>query len=90
LTVKTGVYFQLKLLHVPAGKEPVVKSYDVFRSDPDGPVWLESIPNLENAKARILALSLKFPHKSFFVFDTSRARIVAEQSGGKVSFRQAS
>jgi hypothetical protein len=67
-----------------------VKSYDIFRSDPDGPVWLESIPNLENAKARILALSLKFLDTSFFVFDASQARIIVEESGDKNRFRRAS
>ncbi|HEY4817865.1 MAG TPA: hypothetical protein VIH67_10585 [Candidatus Acidoferrum sp.] len=54
-------------------------SFHVLKLEPDGSsLWVESIAELEKAKARIQELGSQNPGRSFFVFDSTNATVIAE------------
>ena len=60
-----------------------MKSYDIFRRDASGPVWLEARLYVENARARIQELAAHNPGKCFFVFDAQNSSVIFELTIGK-------
>jgi len=60
-----------------------MKSYDIFRRDASGPVWLEARLYVENARARIQELAAHDPGKCFFVFDAQNSSVIFELTIGK-------
>jgi hypothetical protein len=59
-----------------------MKSYDIFRRDASGPVWLEARLYVENARARIQELAAHNPGKCFFVFDAQDSSVIFELTIG--------
>jgi hypothetical protein len=59
-----------------------MKSYDIFRSDVSGPVWLESRLYVDHARARIQELATRNPGTCFFVFDTETSSVIGERTFG--------
>ena len=54
-------------------------SFRVVKREADGSsIWVESVAELENAKVRIRELASKSPGRSFFIFDSTSATVVAE------------
>ena len=52
-------------------------AYDIFRAFPDsGPIWIEVVHGLENARFRLLELRQSRPG-DYFVFDSANAKVVA-------------
>lgn len=55
-------------------------TYDIFKGVPDeGPIWIEAIQGLDNARARLARLVETRPD-DYFVFDSASARIVDASS----------
>ena len=52
-------------------------SYDIFRADPQGPVWIESVRGLTQAAERLEILSKVNPAE-YFAYDVIQAEIVAK------------
>ena len=50
-------------------------TYDIFRRFPGGPMWVETVQDLEDAKMRLANLIESRPG-DYFVFDASSAKIV--------------
>ena len=50
-------------------------AYDIFRKLPGGPVWIEAVQDLEDAKMRLANLTESRPG-DYFVYDVSSAKIV--------------
>jgi hypothetical protein len=50
-------------------------SYDIFRRLPAGPMWIETVQDLEDAKVRLANLIESRPG-DYFVFDASSSKIV--------------
>jgi hypothetical protein len=50
-------------------------TYDIFRRLPGGPIWIEAVQDLEQAKMRIEKLIETRPGE-YFVYDTSSSKIV--------------
>jgi hypothetical protein len=50
-------------------------SYDIFRRLPGGPMWIETVADLEDAKERLANLIESRPG-DYFVFDASSSKIV--------------
>jgi hypothetical protein len=50
-------------------------TYDIFRRLPGGPMWVETVQDLEGAKMRLANLIESRPG-DYFVFDASSAKIV--------------
>jgi hypothetical protein len=50
-------------------------AYDIFRKLPGGPVWIEAVQDLEDAKMRLANLIESRPG-DYFVYDVSSAKIV--------------
>jgi hypothetical protein len=54
-------------------------SFHVLKREADGSsIWVESVTELEKAKARMRELASKSPGGSFFIFDSTSATVVAE------------
>lgn len=52
-------------------------AYDIFRAFPDsGPIWIEVVHGLENARFRVLELRQLRPG-DYFAFDSANAKVVA-------------
>lgn len=50
-------------------------TYDIFRRFPGGPMWVETVQDLEDAKMRLANLIESRPG-DYFAFDASSAKIV--------------
>lgn len=50
-------------------------TYDIFRRFPGGPMWVETVQDLEHAKMRLAKLVESRPG-DYFVFDPSSSKIV--------------
>jgi hypothetical protein len=50
-------------------------TYDIFRRLPGGPMWVETVQDLEDAKKRLANLIESRPG-DYFVFDACSAKIV--------------
>ncbi len=51
-------------------------TYDIFRDFPKGgPIWVEVVQGLENARARLTKLCESSPGE-YFIFDSTAAKIV--------------
>jgi hypothetical protein len=50
-------------------------SYDIFRRLPGGPMWIETVQDLENAKARLENLAESRPG-DYFLFDPLSSKII--------------
>jgi hypothetical protein len=50
-------------------------TYDIFRRLPGGPIWIEAVQDLEQARMRIEKLIETRPG-DYFVYDTSSSKIV--------------
>lgn len=61
-----------------------MKSYDIFRRDASGPVWLEARLYVENARARIQELAAHNPGRCFFVFDAQISSVIFELTLGNI------
>ena len=55
-----------------------MKTYDIFRRDSGGPVWLEARLSAENARLRVQDLAAQNPGECFFVFDAQTSSVVFE------------
>jgi hypothetical protein len=53
----------------------VAHSYDIFRRDAGGEVWVEAVRDLETAKSRIIELSAERPGQ-YLVFNQRSGRMV--------------
>jgi len=53
----------------------VAQSYDIFRRDTGGEVWVEAVRDLETAKSRIIELSADAPGQ-YVVFHQRSGRMV--------------
>jgi len=53
----------------------VTQSYDIFRRDTRGEVWVEAVRDLETAKSRIIELSADTPGQ-YVVFNQRSGRMV--------------
>jgi hypothetical protein len=53
----------------------VTQSYDIFRRDTRGEVWVEAVRDLETAKSRIIELSAHTPGQ-YVVFSQRSGRMV--------------
>lgn len=53
----------------------VTQSYDIFRRDTGGEVWVEAVRDLETAKSRIIELSADTPGR-YVVFSQRSGRMV--------------
>lgn len=53
----------------------VTQSYDIFRRDPGGEVWVEAVRDLETAKGRIIELAADTPGQ-YVVFSHRSGRMV--------------
>jgi len=53
----------------------VTQSYDIFRRDTGGEVWVEAVRDLETAKSRIIELSADKPGQ-YVVFNQRSGRMV--------------
>jgi hypothetical protein len=52
-------------------------TYDIFRDLPDsGPIWIEAVQGLEDARARLMKL-LETRPGDYFVYDPVAAKIIA-------------
>lgn len=52
-------------------------AFDIFRAFPDsGPIWIEVVHGLENARSRLRELRQSRPG-DYFLFDSTNARVVA-------------
>ncbi|HEX4076105.1 MAG TPA: hypothetical protein VHX49_11965 [Candidatus Acidoferrales bacterium] len=54
-------------------------TYEIFRDDPRGPLWIESVVGLERASERLAAIYKGNP-ATYFAFDARESRIVAKVS----------
>jgi len=53
------------------------ESYDIFRNLADtGPIWIEAVQGLENARARLTELVEAHPG-NYFIFDPLAAKVIA-------------
>jgi hypothetical protein len=59
-----------------------MKSYDIFRRDASGPIWVDARLYIENARTRIQELAAHNPGKCFFVFDPQTSSVVFELTIG--------
>jgi hypothetical protein len=50
-------------------------TYDIFRRLPGGPMWVETVQDLENAKKRLENLAKSRPG-DYFLFDPSSSKII--------------
>ena len=50
-------------------------TYDIFRKLPGGPVWIEAVQDLEDAKMRLTNLTKSRPG-DYFVYDATSSKIV--------------
>jgi hypothetical protein len=51
-------------------------TYDIFRAHPDkGPIWVEAVQGLENARARLMKL-LETRPGNYFVYDSITSKVV--------------
>jgi hypothetical protein len=81
---KSGLYLIVRF--APASKlqglvgDMVTQSYDIFRRDTGGEVWVEAVRDLETAKNRIIQLSADTPGQ-YLVFSQRSGRMVG---GGTV------
>lgn len=53
----------------------MARSYDIFRRDTGGEVWVEAVRDLETAKCRIIELSADTPGQ-YVVFNQRSGRMV--------------
>jgi hypothetical protein len=53
----------------------VAHSYDIFRRDTDGEVWVEAVRDFETAKSRVIELSADTPGQ-YVVFNQRSGRMV--------------
>ena len=54
----------------------VAQSYDIFRRDAAGEIWIEAVRDLETAKSRIIELSAVRPGQ-YVVFSQRSGRMVS-------------
>lgn len=54
----------------------VPQSYDIFRRDPGGEVWVEAVRDLETAKGRMIELAANRPGQ-YVVFSHRSGRMVS-------------
>lgn len=55
-------------------------TYDIFRKfTHDGPIWIETVQDLETCKSRLLDLVRQNPGE-YFAFDPLHSRVVANSS----------
>jgi hypothetical protein len=59
-----------------------MKTYDIFRRDASGPIWVDGRLYVENARARIQELAAHNPGKCFFVFDAQSSSVIFELTIG--------
>lgn len=60
------------------------KIYDVFKRLPEGPLWVQAVEGVDEARSLVTLLCSKSAG-SYFVFDTSRSEVVAEASSAPLS-----
>jgi hypothetical protein len=52
-------------------------TYDIFRGVPDGgPIWIETVQGLDNARAKLRKLFEARPD-DYFVYDSTTSNVVA-------------
>jgi hypothetical protein len=66
----------------------MVPSLDIFKIDPLGVVWRESVENLETAKTRIQRLALSSPGEYFILNQKTGRRIFMRQLGSQIGYPQ--
>jgi hypothetical protein len=55
-------------------------TYDIFRKFAhDGPIWIETVQDIETCKSRLLDLVRRNPGE-YFAFDPLNSRVVADSS----------
>jgi hypothetical protein len=54
-------------------------TYEIFKEDPQGPVWMETVVGLERASQRLAVLHKQKP-ATYFAYDVHRSQIVAKVS----------
>ena len=55
----------------------MTESYDIFRELAEtGPIWIEAVQGLENAKARVAELLAMRPG-NYFIYDPLAAKVIA-------------
>jgi hypothetical protein len=54
-------------------------TYEIFRDDPRGPLWMESVVGLKRASERLAAIYKQHP-ATYFAYDARQSRIVAKVS----------
>lgn len=57
--------------HAHSEHQTLADGHDIFRRDPNGPVWLEARRNPQNARARVQDLAAQNSGECFFVLDLS-------------------
>lgn len=55
------------------------KTYDVFKRLPGGPLWIQAVEGMDEARMLVTFLCSR-DAGTYFVYDTSRAEVVAESS----------
>ena len=55
------------------------KIYDVFKRFPEGPLWIQSVEGMDEAR-RLVTFLCSRNDGCYFVYDSARAEIVAESS----------
>ena len=53
----------------------VAQSYDIFRRDAEGEIWVEAVRDLETAKSRVIELAAHAPGQ-YVVFSQRSGRMV--------------
>jgi hypothetical protein len=54
----------------------IAQSYDIFRRDPGGEIWVEAVRDLETAKTRVIELAAEEPGQ-YVVFSQRSGRMVS-------------
>jgi hypothetical protein len=50
-------------------------TYDIFKDQPEGPIWVEAVAGLQNIKQRLVVLNETSPGE-YFAYDSREARVV--------------
>jgi hypothetical protein len=56
----------------------MIAPLDLFRTDPNGTLWLDSFPDLEAAKTRARELAASHPGEYFVFSQTTRHKQIVE------------
>jgi hypothetical protein len=59
-------------------------TYEIFKEEPQGPIWMETVVGLERASERLAALCKQKP-ATYFAYDAHKSQIVAKVSAEQSS-----